>query len=162
MNVSFDYKFGMFVIPKLFILHTSKYFFTMVPPNPILKGHIVICSKREVRSFSELTNEEIFDYSLTLQYISKIAEVYYKVNSVTVSIQDGDEAGQIITHFHAHLIPRNKGDISVNDHIYKKLENFDEEFIKEFTELHSNIKNQLELKEEVEKFKEFILKSYNY
>jgi hypothetical protein len=38
MNVSFDYKFGMFVIQKMIILHSSKYFFTLVPPNPILKG----------------------------------------------------------------------------------------------------------------------------
>ena len=38
MNVSFDYKFGMFLVPKMFILHSSKYFFTMVPPNPILRG----------------------------------------------------------------------------------------------------------------------------
>ena len=121
MNVSFDYKFGMFVIPKQLILHSSKYFFTLVPPNPALKGHIVICSKREVSSFSDLQNEEIFDFSLTLQYISKMIEVYYKVGSSTFSIQDGEEAGQAIPHFHAHIIPRSKGDLSTNDYIYTKL-----------------------------------------
>jgi hypothetical protein len=38
MNVAFDYKFGNFIIPKQLVLHTSKYFFTMIPPNPVLKG----------------------------------------------------------------------------------------------------------------------------
>jgi hypothetical protein len=38
MSLTFDYKFGMFVIPKMFVLHSSKYFFTIAPPNPILKG----------------------------------------------------------------------------------------------------------------------------
>ena len=38
MNVTLDFKFGNFIIPQKLILHTSKYFFTMVPPNPVLKG----------------------------------------------------------------------------------------------------------------------------
>lgn len=127
MNVSFDYKFGMFVIQKMLIIHSSKYFFTLVPPNPILKGHVVICSKREIKTFSELYNEEIFDFGLTMQYISKMLESYYKVSACTVSIQDGDEVGQSIYHFHAHIIPRSKGDLTSNDYIYTKLKNFDDE-----------------------------------
>lgn len=42
MNASFDYKFGRFLIPKIFVIHSSKHFFTMVPPNPILKGRKLI------------------------------------------------------------------------------------------------------------------------
>ena len=49
-----------------------------------------------------------------------------------------------------------------NDFIYAKLKTFDEDFHKEYTDLQSNLKNQLELKEEVDKFKEFMLKSYIY
>ncbi len=162
MNVSFDYKFGMFLIPKIFIIHSSKYFFTLVPPNPIMKGHILVCSKREVTSFSDLSNEEIFDFSLTLQHMSKMVENYYRVKSSTISIQDGELAGETIPHFHAHIIPRKEGDIEQNDQIYSKLENFDDIFVKEMTGLQTNLKNQLELKEAVESFKEFILKFYIY
>lgn len=38
MNVTLDFKFGSYVIPQKLILHTSKFFFTMVPPNPVSKG----------------------------------------------------------------------------------------------------------------------------
>jgi len=38
MNVTLDFKFGSYIIPQKLILHTTKYFFTMVPPNPILRG----------------------------------------------------------------------------------------------------------------------------
>lgn len=162
MNASFDYKFGKFTIPKMFVLHSSKHFFSLVPPNPILKGHILICSKREVPSLSDLTNEEIFDYSLTLQYISKRVELYQNVTSSTISIQDGEDAGQVINHFHAHVIPRAKGDLNSNDEVYSKLNHFDEDFIREFTELLQNDKNKQELKDEVENFKNFILKTYIY
>jgi bis(5'-adenosyl)-triphosphatase len=54
-------------------------------------------------------------------------ESYYKANSTTISIQDGEDSGQTISHFHAHIIPRNKGDLTSNDYIYTKLKNFDDE-----------------------------------
>lgn len=161
MNV-YDYKFGTFIMPKILIVHSSKYFFSVVPPNPVLKGHILICSKREVRSFTDLLNEELFDFSLSLGYLSKMLEGYYKVNSCTIDIQDGEESGQAIPHFHAHLIPRFEGDLTKNDFIYTKLRIFDEEFFKEFADLQNNMKNQLGLKEEIEKFKAYLLNTYVY
>ena len=36
------YKFGNFLIPRAFILYSSKYFFAMAPPNQILKGRNII------------------------------------------------------------------------------------------------------------------------
>jgi diadenosine tetraphosphate (Ap4A) HIT family hydrolase len=89
-------------------------------------------------------------------------EIYCQTNSSTISLQDGEDAGQSIWHFHAHIIPRSKSDLPDNDYIYSKLKIFDEEFIKEYTELQSNIKNQIELKEGIEKIKEFMSKSYIY
>jgi diadenosine tetraphosphate (Ap4A) HIT family hydrolase len=86
-------------------------------------------------------------------------EGYYKVSASTISIQDGEDAGQIINHFHAHVIPRVKGDLTENDFIYTKLAHFDYEFTKEFQDLQSNMKNQTELKDDVEKFKEYLHKA---
>ncbi len=162
MSVSYDFKFGSFIMPKMLILHTSKHFFSLVPPNPILKGHILICAKREVSKYSELHNEEIFDFALTVQYMSKMLEGYYKTSSCTIDIQEGEEAGQTIGHFHAHIIPRSKGDLSRNDFIYKKLRVFDDDFYRELGDLQVNQKNQLGIKEEVEKVKSYLMNTYVY
>ncbi len=89
-------------------------------------------------------------------------EIYCQSNSSTISVQDGEDSGQCIWHFHAHIIPRIKSDLPDNDYIYAKLKIFDEEFIKEYTELQSNIKNQIELKEGIEKIKEYMSKLYIY
>ena len=97
---------------------------------------------------------------MTLQYIIKRVELYRQVTSSTVSIQDGEEVGQVINHFHAHVIPRSKGDLDSNNDIYSKIIQFDEVFIREFSDLLQNNKNKQELKEEVEAFKNFILKTY--
>jgi len=107
----------------------------MVPPNPISKGRIyifnildvLICSRREIPTYSDLQNNEIFDYSLVLQYITSMIEGYYKCNSSTIIINDGEDAGQGISHFHVHIIPRVKEDINKNDIIYLNSKRFDEE-----------------------------------
>jgi len=54
-------------------------------------------------------------------------EAYYKCNSTTIILNDGEDAGQSIPHFHAHIIPRIKGDLNKNDFIYTKAKLFDEE-----------------------------------
>ncbi len=115
-----------------------------------------------MKCFSDLFNEEIFDLSLTIQHLTRTMEIYCHTDSSTISIQDGDDAGQSIWHFHAHIIPRSKSDMPDNDYIYAKLKIFDDEFIKEYTELQSNIKNQIELKEGIERLKEFMTKLYVY
>ena len=89
-------------------------------------------------------------------------QLFYETNSSTISLQEGENAGQLIHHFHVHIIPRNKNDLSDNDDIYLKLKNFDEEFIKEYSEIYGNEKKKLEIKNEVDKFKNFIVKTYIY
>lgn len=88
---------------------------------------VLICSRREVPFFSDLQNNEVFDYSLILQYITSMIEGYYKCTSSTIIINEGEDAGQTIPHFHAHIIPRMKGDLNKNDVVYSNSRRFDEE-----------------------------------
>ena len=112
--------------------------------------------------FAELSNEEIFDYSLTLQDLMKRIELYREVNSCTISIQEGIYSGQKINHFHAHIIPRYKDDLDNNDDIYSKLSKFDDEFIKMYPVLLTDDKKKVELKAEVDNIKNFMNKLYIY
>ena len=123
---------------------------------------ILLCSKREVERFCDLSNEEIFDYSLTLQDLMKRIELYREVNSCTISIQEGVNSGQKINHFHAHIIPRYSGDLDNNDDIYNKLAKFDDEFIKIYPMLLTDDKRKSELKAEVDNIKNFMNKLYIY
>lgn len=157
MNTStFEYKFGKFVVPKALVIYSSKHFYTIFPPNPRLKGHLLIISKREIESIGEMTNEELFDYSLTLRYIQKKIEGFFQTNSSCLLIQEGEDVGQHINHFHAHVLPRVKGDIADHNMLYNEMPTFDEEFMKEYSELLSNEKNKAELKVMVDKFKDYL------
>ena len=64
-----------------------------------------------------------------MKFIVSLIESYYNCSSSTIIVNDGENSGQNILHFHAHVIPRFKGDFLENNTIYEKLRDFDEEYI---------------------------------
>jgi len=65
---------------------------------------------------------------LSIQYLTKLLIKQEDTNSVTITIQEGQGAGQAINHLHVHIIPR-RGTDGLGDTIYQKLEKFDESFL---------------------------------
>lgn len=51
----------------------------------------------------------------------QLMESVHHTHSCTVTIQDGEDAGQTVRHLHCHIMPRRKGDFIENDHIYLEL-----------------------------------------
>ena len=97
-----------------------------------------------------------------MQDLVKRIELYREATSCTISIQDGENCGQKINHFHVHIIPRYQGDLERNDDIYDKLDKFDEEFIKNFPGFLTDEKRKSQLRAEVENIKNFMNKLYLY
>ncbi|KAI8364056.1 HIT-like domain-containing protein [Blakeslea trispora] len=56
------------------------------------------------------------------QKIGKVVEKHYQGTSLTLTIQDGPQAGQTVPHVHMHVIPRKEGDWANNDDIYQELD----------------------------------------
>lgn len=46
---------------------------------------------------------------------------------MTLTVQDGKDAGQTVFHVHVHVMPRKPNDFARNDDIYEKLETCEEE-----------------------------------
>ncbi|CAG8493534.1 2694_t:CDS:10 [Acaulospora colombiana] len=73
---------------------------------------------------------EVCDMFLSVQKIGGVVEREYGGTSLTISMQDGPEAGQTVTsqlmvdvpHCHVHIIPRKVGDYANNDDIYKDID----------------------------------------
>lgn len=75
---------------------------------------------------------------LSAQKIGRAVEKHYQGTSLTMTIQDGPQAGQTVIfknepqatlltcpqvpHVHMHLIPRKKGDWANNDDVYEELD----------------------------------------
>lgn len=54
-----------------------------------------------------------------------MAEDFHQTTSSTVTVQDGEYAGQTVKHLHCHIMPRREGDFKFNDEIYVKLAKHD-------------------------------------
>ncbi|KAK8861377.1 hypothetical protein IAR55_002196 [Kwoniella newhampshirensis] len=91
--------------------------------KPLLPGHVLIVPRRVVPRLADLEPSEVSDLFLAVQHVGKVLEEVYKVQAMTISLQDGAVAGQSVPHVHIHLIPRHSTDYDGNsDEIYPKLE----------------------------------------
>ncbi|XP_052135393.1 bifunctional bis(5'-adenosyl)-triphosphatase/adenylylsulfatase FHIT-like [Oryza glaberrima] len=116
------YKFGPYKIDAREVLHSTPLSYAMVNLRPLLPGNVLVCPKREVKRFADLSSNEISDLWVTAKEVGIRLEQYHKASSLTFAIQDGPQAGQTVPHVHIHVIPRKKGDFEKNDEIYDAID----------------------------------------
>lgn len=76
--------------------------------NPVTNGHCLIIPKKHIVTVDELDNE-------LAQHILKVEKKIYhllkeKLNIEGLTIAQNNELGQVVKHYHVHLIPRYYGD----------------------------------------------------
>ncbi|KAL8232975.1 hypothetical protein R6Q57_002753 [Mikania cordata] len=127
MDVQY-YKFGPYMIDQKEVFYTTDlaYAFVNLRPTP----HVLLCPRREVKRFVDLTTEETRDLWISAQKIGKQLESYHKASSLTFTIQDGPQAGQTVPHVHIHIVPRKGGDFENNDEIYDAIDEKEKELKK--------------------------------
>ncbi|TIA87300.1 hypothetical protein E3P99_03260 [Wallemia hederae] len=104
------------------VFYRSKLSVAFVNLKPIVPGHVLVIPRRKVEKFTELSAEEVCDLFLSVQRVGKVVEGVFKSTALTVSIQDGIDAGQTVPHTHVHVLPRKQGDFPSNDDIYNELQ----------------------------------------
>ncbi|KAM6197353.1 bis(5'-adenosyl)-triphosphatase [Sarcoramphus papa] len=92
-----------------------------------LRLDVLVCPLRPVERFRDLCPEEVADLFHTAQRVGNVVEKHFCGTSLTISIQDGPEAGQTVKHVHVHVLPRRAGDFSRNDDVYEELQRHDKE-----------------------------------
>ncbi|KAG6751429.1 hypothetical protein POTOM_045967 [Populus tomentosa] len=104
---------------------------------PLHFVHVLVCPRREVKRFIDLSADETSDLWLTAKKVGRQLESFYIATSLTFTIQDGPRAGQSVPHVHVHIIPRKEGDFEKNDEIYDAID-----------EREKELKRKLDLDEE--------------
>jgi diadenosine tetraphosphate (Ap4A) HIT family hydrolase len=72
-----------------------------------------------------MTDDETKELFLSAKKVAKVLEEFYGAQSMTITVQDGEFAGQTVKHVHCHVMPRKPGDFENNDEIYVKLNEHD-------------------------------------
>ncbi|KAK7305578.1 hypothetical protein VNO77_43484 [Canavalia gladiata] len=132
--------------------------FLSLTVRDILFSHVLICPKREVKRFVDLTADETSDLWLTAQKVGKQLESYHKASSLTFAIQDGPQAGQTVPHVHIHVVPRRGGDFEKNDEIYDAMDEKEKE-LKQKLDLDKERKdrNLEEMAQEADEYRKLFL-----
>ena len=78
---------------------------------PLAKGHTLVIPKKHVRSIFELDANEAADLWGLLANVRQLLVNKFRPDGLTVGINDGNAAGQTVSHGHIHMIPRYKGDV---------------------------------------------------
>jgi len=90
----------------------NKLAYSSIDSYPVSEFHSLIVPKRHVKTYFELTNEEIHACNdLILKTKEKILEQDSSVKGFNIGTNAGKVAGQSIMHCHIHLIPRREGDV---------------------------------------------------
>lgn len=152
------YKFGPYKIDAKEVFYSTQLSYAMVNLRPLLPGHVLVCPKREVKRFTELTADETTDLWLTAQTVGGRIENYHQASSLTLAIQDGPEAGQTVPHVHIHILPRKGGDFEKNDEIYEALDVKEAE-LKQKLDLDKERKDRTfeEMAQEAEEYRKLFL-----
>ncbi|XP_058075220.1 bifunctional bis(5'-adenosyl)-triphosphatase/adenylylsulfatase FHIT isoform X1 [Magnolia sinica] len=112
------YTFGPYKINQKEVFYSTALSYALVNLKPVIPGNVLVCPRREVKRFVDLTVEETSDLWLAAQNVGNRIEHHYNASSLTFSIQDGPQAGQTVPHVHIHILPRKSGDFKNNDEIY--------------------------------------------
>jgi deaminated glutathione amidase len=112
-------------IDRKTIFHETEYCVAFTNIRCVVPGHVLVCTKRNIARVEDMTVAESKDLFATACRIAKVLDNHYDAKSTTLTVQDGEFAGQTVKHVHCHVMPRKKGDFENNDEIYVKLNEHD-------------------------------------
>ncbi len=81
---------------------------------PISKGHTIIVPKSHYQNIEDIPDKELAEIFKIVKKLSILIHKRLKIDGYNILQNNFESAGQVINHFHVHIIPRNK-----NDHRFK-------------------------------------------
>ncbi|XP_023172409.1 nitrilase and fragile histidine triad fusion protein NitFhit [Drosophila hydei] len=117
-----DRAFAHNTVDKRTIFYESEHCWAFTNLRCVVKGHVLVSTKRITPRLNGLNCAEVTDLFATVCMVQRMLESIYGTTSATVTVQDGENAGQTVPHVHFHVMPRRNGDFGHNDQIYVKLD----------------------------------------
>ncbi|WP_298818632.1 HIT family protein [Chloroflexus sp.] len=81
--------------------------------NPAARGHTLVIAKPELPGLLDLPPELVAATALTTQRVARAIVTALQPDGFNIIQNNGAAAGQVVFHFHIHIIPRWEGDRSV-------------------------------------------------
>lgn len=78
--------------------------------NPINEGHMLVIPRYHADGLLDIGEEDLQRVVLVVQGLARIVRRELKPDGLNIIQSNGQAAGQVIPHFHMHVIPRLKED----------------------------------------------------
>ena len=77
---------------------------------PVSKGHTIVTPKKHYISLEDIPVDELTKLYETVKSVSSIIHKKLKIDGYNILQNNFRAAGQVINHFHVHIIPRSRED----------------------------------------------------
>jgi len=78
--------------------------------NPNTRGHILVIPKKHATNITDMDDKDIASVFRTVHKVVSGLQAAINPEGFNLVVNHGEVAGQVIHHFHCHVIPRNTGD----------------------------------------------------
>ncbi len=87
---------------------------------PVSKGHTIVIPKNHYKNLEEIPNNELSELFEIVKKVSILIHKKLKVDGYNILQNNFRAAGQVVNHFHVHIIPRSNEDGKFKLYIPKK------------------------------------------
>jgi len=77
---------------------------------PVSRGHTIVIPKNHYNNLEEIPNNELSELIKIVKKVSILLHKKLKVDGYNILQNNFRAAGQVINHFHVHIIPRSNED----------------------------------------------------
>ncbi len=77
---------------------------------PIFKGHTIVIPKRHYQNLEEIPEIELSEIYKVVKELATLIHKKLKIDGYNILQNNFEAAGQVIEHFHVHIIPRSRND----------------------------------------------------
>ncbi|MBI1729279.1 HIT family protein [Candidatus Acetothermia bacterium] len=84
--------------------------FAFLDIHPLADGHTMIIPKDHIERFEDVPPVQLGKLFESVQRVTKSLKNSLKAPAVTIGINNGHAAGQVVPHLHIHVIPRFEND----------------------------------------------------
>lgn len=118
-------------IPANFV-YEDEYVVAFLDVNPLAEGHTLVVPRKHFENIFDIDEEVLERIISVAKKISERMKEVLGANGVNLMNASGKSAGQSVSHFHLHIIPRKDGDnIDFNSWWQNKVKKSNEEKLKE-------------------------------
>ena len=78
--------------------------------SPISKGHTIVIPKNHYSTLEDITNHELTELYKVVKKIATMMHEKLEIDGYNILQNNFTASGQVIKHFHVHIIPRNFND----------------------------------------------------